>query len=117
MPRPPTGLARPLAVLCLIASATGLLPVPARAAAPTTAGEIRRRIEVVDRRSARVQAAVGRRSIASNRGTWLLFKARRALDLAVLELRNERIWGEAPDALKLSMLGPTAAEHAVATAR
>jgi hypothetical protein len=57
------------------------------------------------------------RTEACNRGTWLLFEATRALDIARLELRNVRIWGVAPDELRLPLLGPTPEERAVAEAR
>jgi hypothetical protein len=118
MPRGPLRLARPLlAALCLSAVLAG---VPGRAGAaegPSGPGEIRRRIETLDRQIARVQAQLGGHTSASNRGTWLLFKATRALDLARIELRAVRVWGTAPDEMRLSLLGPTPEEQAVANAR
>lgn len=114
MPSIAPRLARPfVAALCAIAVVAGL-PVHARAAdSPAGPGEIRRRIETMDHQIAKVQAELGRDTSAANRGTWLLFTARRALDIARLELRNARIWGVAPDELRLSLLGPTPEEQAV----
>ena len=122
MPSLAPRLARPLlaallVTLCLVAVVAGI-PVSARASdAPAGPGEIRRRIETVDHQITKVQAQLGLDTEASNRGTWLLFTATRALDIARLELRNARIWGVAPDELRLSLLGPTPEEQAVADAR
>jgi hypothetical protein len=118
MPCAPVRLARLLPIaLCVAAVLAGL---PARALAteaPSGPGEIRRRIEAVDRQIAHVQGQLSRDSRSSTRATWVLFKATRALDVAKLQLRDARIWGVAPDALRLSLLGPTPEEEAVANAR
>ena len=110
-------LATLVAALCIAAVVAGI-PIRARASdAPAGPGEIRRRIETIDHQIANVQAQLGRGTEASNRSTWVLFEATRALDIARLELRNARIWAVAPDELRLSLLGPTPEEQAVADAR
>jgi hypothetical protein len=118
MPRVALRLARPLlAALCLTAVVAG---VPGRAWAsdgPAGPGEIRRRIETIDHQIAHVQTELNRHTPASNRGTWQLFMATRALDVARLELRNARFWSVAPDELRLALLGTTPEEQAVANAR
>jgi hypothetical protein len=103
-----------LAVLAELASPAlaGNRPLPD--AGP---GAVRRRIEAVDARIVRIQTRLGEHTGASNRATWLLFKANRTLDLARLELRDARTWGAPPDELRLSGLGPTPEEQAVADAR
>jgi hypothetical protein len=111
-------LARLLAAaLCVTAVVAGV-PVHAWASdAPAGPGEIRRRIETIDHQIAKVQTELSRHTSASNRGTWLLFEATRALDVARLELRNSRFWSVAPDELRLALLGTTPEEQAVANAR
>jgi hypothetical protein len=110
--------ARRWAAALLIATLLAGLPGTARASEDRPGpGEIRRRIEALDAEIARVQTALGIRSAPSNRATWLLFKAQRALDLARLDLRAERLWGIAPDVLRLSVLGPSREELVVAVAR
>jgi hypothetical protein len=118
MPHLPLRLARPLlATLCVVAVMAGA-PVRAGATdAPAGPGEIRRRIDTIDHQIARVRTELGHDTPAAERGTWLLFRATRALDVARLELRNARIWGVAPDELRLSLLGPTPEEQMVASAR
>lgn len=112
-----TGRPRPAAVAVVALAVFAGLAGPARAAGGAPApGEVRRRIEALDTQIARLQTRLGDRTGASNRATWLLFKANRVLDLARLELRDARPWA-APDELRLSGLGPTAEEQAVADAR
>ena len=110
--------ARPLAVALLILSVLGGLPSRASASdEPPGPGETRRRIEAIETAIVRVQTQLATRADVSNRATWVLFKATRALDLARMQLSDARLWAIAPDALRLSALGPTREEQAVADAR
>jgi hypothetical protein len=112
------GRLRPAAVVLATLAVLAGLAGPARAANGAPApGEVRRKIEALDTQIARLQTRSGDHTGASNRATWLLFKANRVLDLARLDLRDVRQWGAAPDELRLSGLGPTAEEQAVADAR
>lgn len=100
--------------------ATVLAGVPGSALAADGAGgpgEIRRRIETLDATIGRLDARMAERTDVSNQGIWLLFKARRAVELARLALRDARLWGEAPDMLRLALTGPTPQEQAVVNAR
>ncbi len=107
--------ARPLAALLLIAAV--LAGLPGRALATGGAGEIRSRIETLDEAIGRIDERMSQGTQASNRGTWLLFKARRIVELARLALRDARLWGVSPDELRLASSGPTPQEQAVAHAR
>jgi hypothetical protein len=109
--------ARPLVLALLIAFV--LAGVPGRALATDRSvgpGEIRRRIENLDAAIGRAEAQMAEGSVASNRGTWLLFTARRAVELARLALRDARLWGTAPDELRLALAGPTPQEQTLANA-
>lgn len=99
---------------------TVLAGLPGRALAadgPAGPGEVRRRIETIDAAIGRIHTRIAEGSDASNEGSWLLFKARRAVELARLALRDARLWGTAPDELRLALMGPTPQEQAVASAR
>jgi hypothetical protein len=108
----------PLAIALLILTVLAGTPGRALATERTAgAGEIRRRIETIDAAIGRIDARMSGASVSSNQATWLLFKARRAVELSQLALRDERVWGEPPDELRLTMAGPTPLEQALATAR
>jgi hypothetical protein len=110
--------ARPLALALSLATVLAGVPGGALAAdGGAGAGEIRRRIETLDAAIGRIDARLAGGNDASNRATWLLFKAGRALALARLALREARLWDTGPDELRLAMAGPTPQEQAVANAR
>jgi hypothetical protein len=113
-PRPLTVAVATLAVFAALAGQARAGNRPGPGEGP---GAVRRRIEAVDARISRIQTRLGEHAGASNRATWLLFKANRTLDLARLELRDARRWGPPPDELRLSALGPTPQEQGVADAR
>lgn len=107
--------ARPLAVALLLAAA--LAGLPGRAVAAGGAGEVRARLHRLEATIGRVDERLSRGTQASNRGIWLLFRARRNVELARLALRDERLWAASPDELRLTSAGPTPQEQAVAAAR
>jgi hypothetical protein len=113
-PRSIRSLAVTLLIATLLAGMPGRAPATERAPGP---GELRRRIAGLDVAIGRVAARMGQVSEPSNQGTWLLFKARRAVELARLALRDERLWGVAPDMLRLSLTGPTPHEQTLANAQ
>jgi hypothetical protein len=109
--------ARPIALALLLA--TVLAGVPGRALATDGSvgpGEVRRRIQTLDAAIGRIEARMAGGNHASNRATWLLFKAGRAVELARLALRDARLWEASPDELRLTLTGPTPQEQAVANA-
>jgi hypothetical protein len=110
--------ARLLALALLLA--TVLAGAPGRALAgngSVAPGEVRRRIETLDAAIGRIEARMAGGNEASNRATWLLFRADRAVEVARLALRDARLWDAGPDALRLTLTGPTPQEQALANAR
>jgi hypothetical protein len=112
----PSGRLLALALLL----ATVLAGAPGRASAGDGSvgrGDLRRRIEALDAMIRRVEARMAGGDEDSNRATWLLFKADRAVEVARLSLREARLWDVGPDQLRLSLTGPSPQEQALANAR
>lgn len=103
--------------LALVAAILVCLPGPAHADPAIDPAQIRIRISSLVTSIVQVREEMERQTDAVRSATWILFKARRVLDLARLALRDARLWETAPDVLRLSLLGTTPLEQAVAEAR